>query len=339
MRKLMALPAWPARTLVMGAVASAMSVVAWVGPAHGQSLLQSLFGLGSSPQVHVPQRSRPITQPPRFGVPATSWRAQQEVDSTPEGRQTGGGYTTVCVRLCDGFYFPVSSRAGRDKFQRDADACRSRCGLSDSRLFYYSNAGGGMETAVDMGGRGYTRLQNAFLHRKRLVSGCACKPEPWSAASIRLHQSYAQNESPSLIQTGMGRGTVAVLSGNYGESGSANGGKLESSDAPAADEAATDKRASASPQIFAAAIPVSVAVVAPAKRSANQVAANSKTRAVAQVARAPVRQTVRVQAPPVRLQAAAPRTQIRVASATSGGLPSFGSSGGGAKMRWPGDSR
>jgi len=36
-------------------------------------------------------------------------------------------YRTLCVRLCDGYYFPVSFSTLPNHFQRDADQCQSQC--------------------------------------------------------------------------------------------------------------------------------------------------------------------------------------------------------------------
>jgi hypothetical protein len=38
------------------------------------------------------------------------------------GRHEGGTYKTVCVGLCDGFYFPVSFATRRQRFARDANS-------------------------------------------------------------------------------------------------------------------------------------------------------------------------------------------------------------------------
>ena len=41
--------------------------------------------------------------------------------------EKGYGYRTLCVRSCDGFYFPISSVASRSRFGLDADLCRASC--------------------------------------------------------------------------------------------------------------------------------------------------------------------------------------------------------------------
>lgn len=82
-------------------------------------------------------------------------------------------YRTLCVRTCDGFYFPISFRVPRSRLDRDASACEQRCS-GNARLFYYRNPGQKVSSAIDMEGMRYADLENAFRYRKELVRGCGC---------------------------------------------------------------------------------------------------------------------------------------------------------------------
>ncbi|MDH3581464.1 MAG: DUF2865 domain-containing protein [Hyphomicrobiales bacterium] len=118
------------------------------------------------PQLTPPPRSAPgqATAPRRRAAPPTG----------------GGTYRTLCVRTCDGFYFPISFKATRSKFKADAAACQSRCSEAKAQLFVYRNPGGSVNGAVDLAGNRYADLENAFLYRKELVQGCGCEPAPWA---------------------------------------------------------------------------------------------------------------------------------------------------------------
>ena len=84
-------------------------------------------------------------------------------------------YRTVCVRLCDGYYFPVSFSTLPNHFQRDEDVCQSRC-ASPAALYYHQNPGAGMEQAVAAStNEAYSQLKTAFRYRKEYVKGCSCK--------------------------------------------------------------------------------------------------------------------------------------------------------------------
>ncbi|KAB2920104.1 MAG: DUF2865 domain-containing protein [Hyphomicrobiaceae bacterium] len=125
--------------------------------------------------------------------------------SRPDAYELGGGaqptapyahsgtYRTLCVRLCDGYYFPISFATSRGGLADDADKCSASCG-SQARLFYYPNPGGDIETMTDLTGMAYSELPNAFKYRKTLVGGCQCRPEPWSEAELTRHRRYAQEQ-------------------------------------------------------------------------------------------------------------------------------------------------
>ena len=98
------------------------------------------------------------------------------------------------MRLCDGFYFPISSATNGSGLSRDADACSASCG-SEARLFYHPNGGGDVDSMVDLTGIAYSALPNAFRYRKTLVPECRCRPQPWSEAELQRHRAYAEGQS------------------------------------------------------------------------------------------------------------------------------------------------
>jgi len=83
-------------------------------------------------------------------------------------------YRTLCVRLCDGYYFPVSFSTLPNHFQRDAQLCQSQC-AAPAELFYHQNPGGAVEQMVSVNGQPYTSLKSAFRYRKEFIQGCSCK--------------------------------------------------------------------------------------------------------------------------------------------------------------------
>jgi hypothetical protein len=84
-------------------------------------------------------------------------------------------YRTLCVRLCDGYYFPVSFSTLPNHFQRDAEVCQTQC-AAPAELFYHQNPGGSVDQMVAYGSQQpYTSLKSAFRYRKEFVHGCSCK--------------------------------------------------------------------------------------------------------------------------------------------------------------------
>lgn len=106
------------------------------------------------------------------------WSDEDAIGSnnwTPFGNSGGETFKTVCVRLCDGFYFPVSFATLPSHFAQDADVCSSKC-AAPTELYYHPNPGGAMEQAIALqSSEPYTKLKSAFRYRKEYVNGCSCK--------------------------------------------------------------------------------------------------------------------------------------------------------------------
>lgn len=138
---------------------------------------------------------------------------QEEADAGPsivegEGSEDGAlfhdgtseTYRTVCVRLCDGYFFPVSFSTQAGHFARDAAVCKSSC-QSAARLYVFANPGGTPEEMADLDGEPYRALKTAFLFRTRYDAACTCKPHPWDAASRDRHAALAAKGAPTRIVT------------------------------------------------------------------------------------------------------------------------------------------
>ena len=132
---------------------------------------------------------------PRFGSSVRNpYRSYDDDDDQPFGwdddERPVSTYRTVCVRLCDGYYFPVSFAVGADRLERDRKMCERRCG-AQGRLFVHRNPGGSTDDLQDLAGRPYRQLRTAFLYRTEYVPSCTCQPQPWEQASQDRHRLYA----------------------------------------------------------------------------------------------------------------------------------------------------
>jgi len=95
-----------------------------------------------------------------------------------------GTYRTVCVRMCDGYYYPISFATSPSRFRDDQDVCLRTCPATDVALYAYRNPGGEMREAISIDGKRYTDLPNAFRYRQEYNPSCACrKPgQSWADA-------------------------------------------------------------------------------------------------------------------------------------------------------------
>jgi len=103
-------------------------------------------------------------------------------DLTPSDQSST--YRTICVRTCDGFYFPVSYSTAAGRFREDEQTCQRMCPASEVVLFTYRNPGEDVSQAVSIGGQPYTSLPNAFRYRQEFNPACACRRpgESWAEA-------------------------------------------------------------------------------------------------------------------------------------------------------------
>ena len=137
-------------------------------------IIRELARNGCGPQYAQEARRRDAASNPFSGL----WSDEGDAPRGP-GNQFGNlpfaTYRTLCVRLCDGYYFPVSFSTLPNHFQRDAEVCQSRC-AAPAELYYHQNPGGAVEQAVSVATQQpYTSLKSAWRYRKEFVQGCSCK--------------------------------------------------------------------------------------------------------------------------------------------------------------------
>jgi hypothetical protein len=96
----------------------------------------------------------------------------------------------VCVRLCDGYFFPISFAVPREYLARDARRCQESCG-AEARLFFHSNVNADIADMTDLEGRPYSNLEAAFLYRAAYFPTSKCQPHPWEKAATERHRMYA----------------------------------------------------------------------------------------------------------------------------------------------------
>jgi len=96
-------------------------------------------------------------------------------DVAPNDMPEGSGFRTVCVRLCDGFFFPISFATVQSRFGEDEALCKRQCPAAEVALYTYSNPGQDIEQAVSPSGEYYSSLPNAFKYRTEFNAGCSCR--------------------------------------------------------------------------------------------------------------------------------------------------------------------
>jgi hypothetical protein len=124
----------------------------------------------------------------------------------PPGADLGaqsGTYRTVCVRSCDGFYFPISFATVPARFPDDERTCKSLCPATEATLFSYRNPGEDMNSAVSINGQPYASSPNAFHYRQEFNPSCACKAagQTWSDALKAIDDKAEAEQQGDIIVT------------------------------------------------------------------------------------------------------------------------------------------
>lgn len=114
-----------------------------------------------------------------------------------------GTYRTVCVRSCDGAYFPISFATVPARFPDDEQSCKALCPAAEATLFVYRNPGEDMNSAVSINGQPYTSLPNAFHFRSEFNPQCSCKAagQTWQDALKSIDDKAAAEQQGDIIVT------------------------------------------------------------------------------------------------------------------------------------------
>ena len=180
----------------------------------------------------------------------------------PPGADFGpqsGTYRTVCVRTCDGFYFPISFATVPARFPDDEKTCKNLCPASEATLFSYRNPGEDMNQAVSISGQSYASSPNAFRYRQEFNPSCACKAagQTWSDALKTVDDKAAAEQQGDIIVTEesakkMSRAPSSKAAPAAAKKGAAPAGTTAAAPAP---EATTAGTAPATPAPATAAAP------------------------------------------------------------------------------------
>ena len=113
-----------------------------------------------------------------------SVRNFRTIINRPDGMdlpRLGGEFRTMCVRTCDGYFFPMSNAASVGDFERDQKNCESSCPGTEMQVFYsrgMADDSGSMTSSVT--GRPYSELPTAYLYKQANYSRpptCGCNAQ------------------------------------------------------------------------------------------------------------------------------------------------------------------
>lgn len=175
-----------------------------------RGLLSRVLGPSDTPADTIAPREperKSVILPVHAGSGMARAEVPQEVESGENGQSLpaynfprNATYRTLCVRTCDGYFFPISFSARPGQFGQDAAACEAMCPAAETGLFVYRNPGGDPEDMISLAGVPYTELPNAFRHRKEYVNGCSCQAAP-EVPQENAQMAPVAGDSNSRVET------------------------------------------------------------------------------------------------------------------------------------------
>ena len=150
--------------------------------------MQAQGGSAASPRLRAIQnmlavrrcggyRIAPRAQPVRVAVSSAApskRRAKRSKEPSEGVASSRGTYRTLCVRTCDGYYFPISYSTTRKHFGADEAMCQQLCPAGEADLYYHTLGTQGPEDMLSLEGAPYTALPGAFRYRTALDGSCTC---------------------------------------------------------------------------------------------------------------------------------------------------------------------
>lgn len=149
-----------------------------------EALLQEISRFGCNGGSNVTVTNQQNGRDGLFNQLFGGFTTENDPGAFGDGEVTGGqfqglgGYSTVrtvCVRLSDGYYWPVSYSTLPDFVSKDVATCQAQCPGSEVDLYYYRNPGQDPEDMVNLYGQAYRTLPNAFRYRREYDQTATCK--------------------------------------------------------------------------------------------------------------------------------------------------------------------
>jgi hypothetical protein len=116
--------------------------------------------------------------------------------------EANGGPTSgrsVCVRLCDGYFFPVAPLTGATDLASHQSACTSACPDAPTALYVQPNGSDRIEDAVSTSGAPYTALPVALRSRTTFDNTCVCHRSPKPGYGVALLRDFTLRKGDAVM--------------------------------------------------------------------------------------------------------------------------------------------
>jgi hypothetical protein len=164
-------------------------------PKQPTNILEAIFGGGG--------RS-PFGSTTSASIPASPEDQQQSIENSIENEKkhanVSAGSYAVCVRTCDGSFFPVSYSGAGSRTDSLEDVCRSLCPNADMALYSFP-FGGTIAQAASSAGEPYVDLPNALKFQQSFDPSCSCRRrgESWAQTLAAAEAKYGHESKDILV--------------------------------------------------------------------------------------------------------------------------------------------
>ncbi len=163
------------------------------GQPHERGFFESLFGA-----LNIPMPTGQQFLPSGLSAPAEQILPQPGEDLSPRG-----GSQALCVRSCDGGFFPLSVPASQSNPDELTNLCQALCPNAEVSV-YTRSPFQDITTAVSLDDNTpYTEHPNALKYQKTFDSACTCKPpgKSWAEALAGAEQLLGHVRKSDLVVT------------------------------------------------------------------------------------------------------------------------------------------
>jgi hypothetical protein len=165
-------------------------------PARPNNIFEALFG-GVARLA-----SAPPWQPPTDERDESLDRDEASPNGSEEksGVNAHSGSYVVCVRTCDGSFFPVSYSGIGSRADGLEEVCRALCPNADMALYSFP-FGGTIEQAASPTGEPYADLPNAGKFQQTYDASCSCrrKGQSWADALADAEARYGHQKHDIVV--------------------------------------------------------------------------------------------------------------------------------------------
>ena len=160
------------------------------------NIFQALFGIGGGPNPTRQTAMNPDEIPPD----QQQEMIRNSIENEKKGAHVSAGSYAVCVRTCDGSFFPVSYSGAGSRADSLEEVCRLLCPNAEVRLYSFP-LGGTIDQAASPDGEPYVDLPNALKFQQTYDSDCSCrrKGESWAQALAAAEARYGHESHDILV--------------------------------------------------------------------------------------------------------------------------------------------